>query len=78
MCLENPSWDPAPFTGCAEVLVMCSVGGTSLRCGRGQRGTVNELGALRLNTLRPCDHPGTRHLPLLFKAQDRNFCLLKL
>lgn len=47
--------------------------------GRGERqGAMNELGALRLNTFRPCDHPGTRHLSLLFKAQDRNFCLLKL
>lgn len=46
--------------------------------GGGQQGAVNELGALGLNSLRPCDHPGTRHLSLLFKAQDRHFCLLKL
>lgn len=71
-------WAPAPFAGCPENLMMCLVGCTSLRCRGGQQGAVNELGALRLNTSRPCDHPGTRHLSLLFKAQDHNFCLLKL
>lgn len=78
MRLECWPWAPVPFTGCAEDLVMCSVGSTNLRCGGGQQGAVNELGALRLDTFRPCDHPGTRHLSLLFKAQDHNFCLLKL
>lgn len=40
----------------------------SLRGGGGWQGNVNELGDRRLNSFRPCDHPGTRHLSLLFKA----------